>query len=247
MMQPARQMRAMVGIGSDQLNSGGCGRHHSKALSVSGNLGGKQGVFEIGDEGRLISRCLGKRRQAEEHFSSHVVLHAATTARAPATAASMPEAVTARFCASMADHLPVPFWPAASTMISTIGLPVSGSVCLQHLFGDLDQVGVEAALVPLTEDRRRSSAADMLQAITQDAVDLGDHLHVGIFDAVVDRLDEVTGAIGAEPGDARVVVELGRDRGQNRLDALPALLGAADHDRRDRDGRLLRRRIRPCR
>jgi len=46
----------------------------------------------------------------------------------------------------------------------------------------------------------------------------------------VDRLDEVAGAVGAEPGDARVVVELGSDRSENRLDAFPAFLGAADHD-----------------
>ncbi|MNE33550.1 hypothetical protein D3C80_1272250 [compost metagenome] len=46
----------------------------------------------------------------------------------------------------------------------------------------------------------------------------------------MDGLDEVTGAVRAEPVDAGFAVELGRDRGQNLLDALPAILGAADHD-----------------
>jgi hypothetical protein len=101
----------------------------------------------------------------------------------------------------------------------------------QDLFGDLDQVGVQAALVPVAED-----AGDVLGAlaetVAQDAVDFGDHLHVGIFDAVVDGLDEVAGAVIAEPRDARVALVLGSNRGQHRLDALPAVFGAADHDRR---------------
>ena len=106
-----------------------------------------------------------------------------------------------------------------------------GIVGVEHLGGDLDQVGIEPALVPFGEDR-----ADLLrrhaEPVAQDAVDLGDHLHVGIFDAVVDRLDEMAGAVGAEPGGAGLALIFGRDRGQHLLDALPRRLGAADHDRR---------------
>ena len=52
----------------------------------------------------------------------------------------------------MAVHLPVPFWPAASRIRSTIGLPVSGSVVAEDVAGDLDEVAVELALVPARED-----------------------------------------------------------------------------------------------
>jgi hypothetical protein len=72
----------------------------------------------------------------------------------------------------------------------------------------------------------------LIQAVAQDAVDFGDHLHVGIFDAVVDGLDEMASAVLAEPGNARIVVELRSDRGQHLFDALPGLFLAADHDRR---------------
>ncbi len=44
------------------------------------------------------------------------------------TAAVMAEAGEPRSSASMADQRPVPFWPALSTITSTTGLPVAGSV-----------------------------------------------------------------------------------------------------------------------
>ena len=69
------------------------------------------------------------------------------------------------------------------------------------------------------------------EAVAHHAIDFGDHLHVAIFDAVVDGLDEVAGAAFAEIGAARLAVELGRDRLEDRLGVLPLLLGAADHDR----------------
>ncbi len=50
-----------------------------------------------------------------------------------ATAASMTVAGTPRSCASIADQRPVPFWPAVSRMISTIGRPVSGSLASSTL------------------------------------------------------------------------------------------------------------------
>ena len=53
--------------------------------------------------------------------------------------------------------------------------------------------------VPCAEHR-----ADVLrrhaEPVAQHAIDLGDHLHVGIFDAVVDRLDEVAGAVPSFKG-----------------------------------------------
>ena len=99
----------------------------------------------------------------------------------------------------------------------------------QNFLGDLDEIGVEATLVPFAEDRAEIGGA-LAKAVAQDAVDFGDHLHIGIFDAVVDRLDEVAGTVIAEPGDARIIIVLGGNRGQHLLDALPGVFGAADHD-----------------
>ena len=45
-------------------------------------------------------------------------------------------------------------------------------------------------------------AADVFEQVVR----LGDELHVAILDAVVDHLDEVTRAFGADVGDARAVV-----------------------------------------
>jgi hypothetical protein len=48
-------------------------------------------------------------------------------------------------------HLPVPFWPAVSRILSTSGLAVL--VLLgEDVARDFDQVAVEVALVPLGED-----------------------------------------------------------------------------------------------
>ena len=77
------------------------------------------------------------------------------------------------------------------------------------------------------------------EAVAHDAVDLGDHLHVGIFDAVVDGLDEVAGALGPDPGGAGLAVELGRYGGEDVGDAVPRLLAAARHHRGAVAGALL--------
>ncbi|MNZ90946.1 hypothetical protein D3C78_1099180 [compost metagenome] len=52
----------------------------------------------------------------------------------------------------------------------------------------------------------------------------------------MDRLDEMAGAVIAEPCHARIIVVLGGNGGQHLLDALPAILGAANHDRRSMTG-----------
>ena len=50
----------------------------------------------------------------------------------------------------------------------------------------------------------------MAEAVAQHAVDLGDHLHVGVFDAVVHGLDEMAGPVGAEAGGAGCAVDSAR-------------------------------------
>ena len=133
---------------------------------------------------------------------------------------------------------PVPFEPAWSRMTSTSGLPVFASTCLQHLGGDLDQVALELALVPLGEDVG-DLGRGLAGAATDEVVGLGDELHVGVLDAVVDHLDEVAGAVGADVGDAGLALGDGGDRLEDRAEGLPRLGGAARHDRRALERALL--------
>jgi len=81
-------------------------------------------------------------------------------------------------------------------------------------------------------------------------VGLADELHVAVFDAVVDHLDEVSGAVGSDVGRAgnaaldgsagpgaleglaRVGIDLRRDGSPDRGEFLPRRLGAAWHERR---------------
>ncbi len=64
----------------------------------------------------------------------------------------------------------------------------------QHLGGDLDEVALELARVPLGEDVG-DLGGGLAGAAADEVVGLGDELHVGVLDAVVDHLDEVAGAV----------------------------------------------------
>ncbi len=103
--------------------------------------------------------------------------------------------------------------------------------CRQHLLGNFDQIGIQASLVPLAEnfsDLRSRHA----QTIAQDTVNFSDHLHIGIFDAIVDGLHKMARAIFAKPRDAWFIIKFRSNRLQNGLDAIVRFLCAADHDRR---------------
>ncbi len=64
-------------------------------------------------------------------------------------------------------------------------------------------------------------------------VSLADELHVAVFDAIVDHLDEVAGAFGPDPVAAgRPIGDLGGDGLKDRLDGRPRVGIAAGHDRR---------------
>ncbi len=100
----------------------------------------------------------------------------------------------------------------------------------ENLSGDVDEVGVELGVLPGAEDLGdlgNAEAADVAQQV----IGLGDELHVGVLDAVVDHLDEVTGAVGPHVGAAGGAIDVGRDGLQHRPQALVGVRGATGHDR----------------
>ena len=128
-------------------------------------------------------------------------------------------------------HLPVPFCPAVSRILSTIGVP-SSSLNAEDVARDLDEVAVEIAGVPLLEHLVHLVGRHAEQ-LFHDLVRLADQLHVAVLDPVVHHLHEVTGAVAADPVAARrAVLDLGGDRLEDRLDVRPRGRRAARHDRR---------------
>ena len=135
-----------------------------------------------------------------------------------------------------AHHLRLDHGPAAGALLAggienhidnrRAGFGIIGG---QHGGGDFDEIGIEPALVPFGED-----LADGLglhaQPIAQHAIDFGNHLHVGIFNAVVDGFDEMAGAIGAKPGAAGFALEFCRDGGENFFNPRIGLGRSAHHD-----------------
>ena len=63
-------------------------------------------------------------------------------------------------------------------------------------------------------------------------INLGDKLHVAIFDAIVNHLDKMAGAALADPVATRRTVHFGRDRLKDGLDVRPGFGGSTGHDRR---------------
>jgi len=57
-------------------------------------------------------------------------------------------------------------------------------------------------------------------------------LHVGVLDPVVDHLDEVAGAVGADIGNTRLALGDRRDGGEDRAERPVSFVGSAGHDRR---------------
>ena len=91
-----------------------------------------------------------------------------------------------------------------------------GVLELEDIAGDLNEVRVELALVPLGED-----VSDLIgrqsKGVLQDLVGLADHLHITILDSVVDHLDVVTSSSLTDPVAARLAIYLGSDSLEDRL------------------------------
>jgi hypothetical protein len=70
------------------------------------------------------------------------------------------------------------------------------------------------------------------RCLLDQVIGLGDQLHVGVLDAVVDHLDEVAGAVRPDVGAARLTVDLRRNALQERTQRLVGLARTTGHDRR---------------
>ena len=77
----------------------------------------------------------------------------------------------------------------------------------EHFSRDLDQEGRERPGIPFGEDLGLLCRLDPRSG-AENVVGLADDLHVGVLDAVVHHLDEVSGAVGADPAAARLAVVL---------------------------------------
>ena len=131
----------------------------------------------------------------------------------------------------MTVHLPVPFWPAVSRILSTSGWP---SVVLEaeNIAGDLDEIAVQLAPVPFGEHLVHLVGGHA-QPLFHEVIGFADQLHVAILDAVVDHLDVMARAVLAHPVATRfAVLDLRRHRLEDRLDMRPRRRRSARHDRR---------------
>jgi hypothetical protein len=91
---------------------------------------------------------------------------------------------------------------------------------LENVAGDLNEVRVELALVPLGEDVT-DLIGGQVKGILQDLVGLADHLHITILDSVVDHLNVVTSASLTDPVTAGLAIDLGSNSLEDGLDMGP--------------------------
>ena len=108
----------------------------------------------------------------------------------------------------------------------------------EHLGGDLDEIRLELAAVPLGEDVG-DLRGRLARAAPDEIVGLGDQLHVGVLDAVVHHLDEVAGTVVADVRDARLALGDRCDALEDRAESHPRLVGTAGHERGAEQGALL--------
>lgn len=92
----------------------------------------------------------------------------------------------------------------------------------EDVAGDLDQVRIELALVPLGKDVAKLVGSES-EGLLEDVVGLADHLHVTVLDSVVDHLDVVTSASLADPVTAGLAIDLGSNRLEDGLYMGPIL------------------------
>ena len=79
----------------------------------------------------------------------------------------------------------------------------------QYPRSDFDEVGIEVAMVPRLEGIGGLSIGQT--GGTQKGVRLANELHIGVLDAIMDHLDEVSGAVSTHPCAAGFTVDVGGD------------------------------------
>ena len=89
------------------------------------------------------------------------------------------------------------------------GLAGFGIFLLQGFAGDLDEVALKVALVPLIEDGGHLVGGEA--SVLEDVVGFADELHVAVLDAVVDHLHIVAGTARADVNDAGLAIDLSGD------------------------------------
>ena len=102
---------------------------------------------------------------------------------------------------------------------------------MQHFGGDLNQIRVQFGLVPLLEHVTDFGGIHAEPAV-HEIVAFRDKLHIRVFDAVVDHLDEVPGAVLTDMRDARLTFGDRSDGLEDRAEGLPGFLSAAGHEGR---------------
>ena len=101
----------------------------------------------------------------------------------------------------------------------------------QNLGGDLYEVGIERARLPVREHIADVSCREAIKRF-EDVVGLGDQLHVRVFDAVVHHLDVMAGAVGSDQRAAGAPRRLRRHFRQERRNPLISGAIAARHHAR---------------
>ena len=228
MMHPPRQMVAMSPSFRSQPNCCGRRRHLLEALRVGDDLRGVERVAHGADRGGVR---LSRRRRPRPDLPLQL--------RAP-VALGREGAGVYRLGDGGQGHAEVERrlrGPATGSLLlrlvedgvderlaGRVGFPQDGR-------GDLDQIAVEVALLPVGEDLGDRGRVEAVQAL-HEVVGFGDQLHVGVFDAVVHHLDVVARALGADVGAARRPVDRGGHLVQDRREPLVGGAVAARHHAR---------------
>ncbi len=100
---------------------------------------------------------------------------------------------------------------------------------LENFGGDLNQIALEIACVPIAEDAAKFGGAEARGL--EDVVGFANQLHVAVLDAVVDHFHIMARAAGTDVGDAGFTIHLGGDAFEDRLHHIPGRGWAAGHDR----------------
>ena len=231
MMQPPRQMVARSPRRDAPVVFGAAGLDLVEALGVGDDLRRVQRLLDIRGELFGIARSLAESAGCQT--GGGLALHDRTRQRAGEHRLGDARHRDAEIECRL--HRP----PSGALLLGLVEDDVDerlaglGVDLAQHLGGDLDQVAVQVALVPLGEhvgDLRRGQP----EPVAQQLVGLIDQLDVGIFDAVVHHLHEVSGTIRTDMGAAGHAVDVRGDLLEQRAQRLVRLGRTAGHDRRAR-------------